>query len=556
MTWSTASDYALPTSGEIRFSWIREMYDQTTGGESLSNYYRGGDIVNSSTYKTSEKNSEEVSIDISYNNTVGDIPTSGTLKLSEFRGAFKEYEEIVDKKNGLSISHSTNSGRKKIQRYILNGHVYQTNTGASAINLNSTDVNRKIIIHVRKDVKIYGGPGGGGGGGGGGTGGASGGTVGIGETRHDFYGQYLGIGTRTDATAPDDAGDGSPGVDGGTGGSCLHINQMKNDLIIYNLGSGNLKPGGGGGGGAGGGGGGGAGGNGGGGGRGGMGTTIAGNYDDLDFGYGPSYYFYAYNRGGINYIINPAMGNVYWESRETIYGTYKTSILWLGQIIYSSTDSTPPSVVQAYNEGWVRGAYVTGDGDTAWYMVNWAGTLPYPGGNGSNGTLGTTGTDGRQGSTGQLGAYYNGEAEVVAGNVELANTAVSNQGAISTGGSAPNPGERRYYAGDGGNGGRGGAGGYGGGHNLGGAAGNFGSPGVSGGAGASGGPGASGGAGASGHVATNPEYYPPSDLFTPILLEKTDGTAGSAGSAGGAGGAGGSKQTGVTATGITTLHNW
>ena len=51
MTWSTSNNWLLPASGTLKFSYVRAMYDQGTGGGlSLSNYYRDDTIVNTNTY--------------------------------------------------------------------------------------------------------------------------------------------------------------------------------------------------------------------------------------------------------------------------------------------------------------------------------------------------------------------------------------------------------------------------------------------------------------------------------------------------------------------------
>lgn len=566
MTWSTVNDYVLPNSGELRFSWIREMYDQTTtDGLRLSDYYRNGAIVNSNTYKTTEVDHNDNAVDISFGNTAGNIPlNTDPLPMSSFYGAFMEYTTTVSKQAGLSITYNTVSNRKKIQRYVLDGHIYKTAAGSNAINLNNTDTNRKIIIHVRKNVNIYGGPGDRGAGGAGGSGGARGGTAGVGggnqASRNAIAGGHAGS-------------DGSNGTAGATGGACLHTVAMNNDLILYNLGQGNLKPGGGGGGGAGGGGGGGSGGPGGAGGKGGMGTTLSGGIN------GDTFYAYTYNgTAGSGSAIDTSMGDCYFEvlfSQGYNQDEYIRKIVWLGTTIYynqSSVGAGPGWTFTANGVDWQRGVNLIDSGDEndpyLRYGLNWRGTLPYPGGTGSNGTLGTNGQAGETGADGQYGAYFNGTNEVIAGNRDQKdNTAYASWGATNAGGSASGGGGGRlWYAGDGGDGGRGGRGGRGGGYSAGGAGGGFGINGSPGGAGRDGVSGAGGAGGITGDTRSNPENYSSAVLSDDVaggtVIGPTNGGTGSTGYAGGGGGGhgsgglGGSIRTGSSPTGLFTSLGW
>ena len=110
MTWSTSNNWLLPGSGTLKFSYVRAMYDQGIGGLSLSNYYRNGAIVNTNTYvaNTDTANPE---IENSSKNKAKDLPTSGGLRLSNFRNVAKEYRETVNSNvggaNGVTISNIT-----------------------------------------------------------------------------------------------------------------------------------------------------------------------------------------------------------------------------------------------------------------------------------------------------------------------------------------------------------------------------------------------------------------------------------------------------------------
>lgn len=551
MSWSTGTHYVLPNSGELRFSWIREMYDQTTDGLRLSNYYRNGTIVNNDTYKTTEVDNNNDSVDISYYNTAGNIPlNTNPLPMSSFYGAFMEYTTTVTKSEGLSITYNTVSNRKKIQRYVLDGHIYKTVASSNAINLNNTDTNRKIIIHVRNNVNIYGGPGAGGAGGSGGGGGAGGGAGGTSAAQPGAGGNAIAGGN--------DGVSGTIGVPGGTGGACLHIDAMHNDLILYNLGQGNLKPGGGGGGGAGGGGGGGAGGNGGGGGRGGMGTAWNPHNSTLTLFGVTEYYYYAYQVGNVNAgEINPTMGDCYWE----VSGS-NNKIVWLGQTIYNSSAALGNfGQAVANGQSFQHLVFSPADGK---YGLNWAGSNPYPGGTGGNGTRGTNGQPGKTGADGKYGAYFDGINEVIAASNRPAqdNTLYASWGVTNAGGSPPNPGARINYAGDGGDGGRGGRGGYGGGYSEGGGGGGFGEVGTIGGTGANGAGGADGTGGTTGDATTNPTNKTAAERFTPLLIAPTSGgtrstgRTGGGGGGGGGGGLGGSIRTGSAPTGLFTSLGW
>ena len=76
--------FVLPTgTTDITFSQIRDMYNQGNGSSNgFKKYYRNGSFVVSTTYNT---------VYNPFNNTAGSIPESGEIKMSQFRGAFKEH---------------------------------------------------------------------------------------------------------------------------------------------------------------------------------------------------------------------------------------------------------------------------------------------------------------------------------------------------------------------------------------------------------------------------------------------------------------------------------
>ena len=569
MTWSVANDYTLPASGEIRFSWIRSMYDQSTSYKNLSDYYRGGDIVTSDTYKTTESLQ-----DISYGNTVTNVSasTDDGISMKSFYGAFKEHETAVGKVNGYTITHTTNATRKKIIRYRFTNTVYQTTTGGTnkgnpGITLNCTATNIKIILHVPTGVTVYGGPGGGGTAGTpGGTGGNPGGSGGTGATVHSFYAPN-GYGAAGDATIGNNAT--VAGGVGGTGGDCLSVVAMANELILYNLGT--LKPGGGGGGGSGAGGGGGGGGSGGGGGIGAMGVCPS-NGTTNEIGTTVSY---LYNRGTVNDNVAANMGDFYWVVdyvQSAWPNPWRIRIYWLGRLIYNENLFNGLNItnVAAYGHTFYKGnianAVVVG-GPNFYYIGLVGTTIPYPSGDGGNGAVGLAGLAGSTGIAGKIGSYHNGTSEQnTTGNTALA-----------TGGSTYSPAggpptfpyslynfpagssQPRLIAGIAGSGGSGGAGGGAGGYASGGGGGTFGGAGTAGGAGLTGGTGGNGTGGGNGAGATATGYT----VSHPFLIGstngggKTNGRTGGSGSGGGAGGAGGVNRAGATPTGtVTIIGGW
>ena len=270
MSWTISTGFALPTraantaaedANKLKFSMIRAMYGQSTGGLSLSDYYRDEDIVTDTTYNSVNP----------FGNMAGNIPLSGGFRMSQFRGAFKEHRvTVADETAPYNINPSTTEYRT--YRYYFTG-VVSSSTWDSSGNGKSgmvVDVpadnidNIRIIVHVVSGGKIGGGPGQGGGGGPAGAGGA-GGTGGSGSQSPSANGDDA------DCSVSSTGGVGTGGSEGKRGGHCIEIvNYSAGEdgfpFYIYNYGQ--LIPGGGGGGGSGGGGGGGAGAAGGGGGHG------------------------------------------------------------------------------------------------------------------------------------------------------------------------------------------------------------------------------------------------------------------------------------------------
>ena len=575
MTWSVVDDYTLPASGEIRFSWIRSMYDQSASKKKLSNYYRGGSVVSGSTYKNTALNKDNTTVDISYGNNVTNVSDDEDdgISMKSFYGAFKEYEDAPSTVDGYTITHTTNAARKKIIRYRFTDTVYQTTTdgttnkGNPGITLNCTATNIKIILHVPASVTVYGGPGGGGTAGTPGTGGSAGVSAGIGATVHSFYAPngYGAIGDLN--TVGNDATVG--GGAGGAGGDCLSVVAMANDLILYNLGT--LKPGGGGGGGSGAGGGGGGGGSGGGGGIGAMGVCPSNGTTDV-IGTTVSY---IRNRGTDNLNVAANMGDCYWllDYVQSLWpNPYRIRIYWLGRLIYTANffNAVNTWTVTAYGHSFYRGDSFIGWNTTTltqYYDIGLAGTtIPYPSGDGGNGGVGLAGLPGSS-IAGKIGSYHNGTGEQnTTGNTALA-----------TGGSTYSPAggpptfpyslynfpagssQPRLIAGIAGSGGNGGVGGGAGGYATGGGGGTFGGAGTAGGDGGTGGDGGDGGNGGTGSGSTATGYSVSHPFYVGATSggSKRNGRGGGSGSTGGTGGAGGDIRTGATPTGtVTTIGGW
>ena len=312
MSWTPSTSFYLPTraasaaatsANTLSFSMIRGMYDFGNNQFlQLSDYYRNGTMVASDTYVDSS----------TYNatNTAHEIPISGELRMSKFRGAAREFIHAFSDTDSTfrskDITLPGNQGRKKVQRFLNNagnnlyesGTVYPPVSGngkkgkASFLVTIDDAANWIVIAHNRGHIW-----GGGGEGGDGSAGGVLGygGAEGIGgDDEYSFAncgGTYCGrYNYRSSSGTPGSAaslGGGSQGggnvntdtENGGGGGPCLRITcsetgQKSPKIYLYNEPDCTINPGGGGGGGSSGGGGGGGSGGGGGGGQGGEGYIV------------------------------------------------------------------------------------------------------------------------------------------------------------------------------------------------------------------------------------------------------------------------------------------
>jgi hypothetical protein len=312
MSWTPSTSFYLPTraasaaatsANTLSFSMIRGMYDFGNNQFlQLSDYYRNGTMVASDTYVDSS----------TYNatNTAHEIPISGELRMSKFRGAAREFIHAFSDTDSTfrskDITLPGNQGRKKVQRFLNNagnnlaesGTVYPPVSGngkkgkASFLVTIDDAANWIVIAHNRGHIW-----GGGGEGGDGSAGGVLGygGAEGIGaDDEYSFAncgGTYCGrydyrysSGQLYSAASigGGSQGGGSVNTDtenGGGGGPCLRITcsetgQKSPKIYLYNEPDCTINPGGGGGGGSSGGGGGGGSGGGGGGGAGGEGYIV------------------------------------------------------------------------------------------------------------------------------------------------------------------------------------------------------------------------------------------------------------------------------------------
>lgn len=442
--------FVLPTSGEIRFSKVRDMYDQDAGGLSLSNYYRStttSGIVNSDTYHSTVN---------PFVNTAHSIPESGELKMSQFRGAFKEHRVPVGNVTApYNINPSTTEHRT--YRYYVTGVVSSSTwdssgNGISGMVVNVAVDNIRIIVHVTADGKIGAGPGQGGAGGAGGNGG-TGATGGTGSSQNGV------AGGNADCNVSTNGADGYNGSAGKRGGHCIEIVDYTLDQPFHILcNSGKLIPGGGGGGGAGGGGGGGAGEAGGGGGKGAQGYNLITS--------SPSY-------GIGNRIRQDRLSN----------GKYDYTVRFADATVYDTTDYTQDgesfrSSFTVNGVTYTKGAMYSDDGDGLrnFYVIATNVKSYFDGGNGGNGRSGETGVLGWTGAAGGRGGYLQSD-----GNITSPSTGHALQGDRSdtSGTAGVDPYGQpsiNYYngtcnAGFGGRGGGSGGGGGGGGYASGGAGG-------------------------------------------------------------------------------------
>ena len=456
--------FVLPASGDIKFSQVRDMYDQGNGTSlGFKKYYRSIDtngIVNSDTYHTSVN---------PFSNTAHDIPESGELKMSQFRGAFKEHRVTVGTVAApYNIDSTTvDTAEKRTYRFYVTGYVHQSasawdssGNGKSGMVVNVTGSNTRVIVHVVSGGKIGGGPGQGGGGGYAGQGG-TGGTAGSGSSQSGV------AGGNADCNVSSDGNDGGIGSGGKRGGHCIEIlDYTENDPFhIHKDDDDGLIPGGGGGGGAGGGGGGGAGETGGGGGHGAKGYNSS-SLTQYHQSYPGQYYFW---RGADSFNNNTYRWQVRWND-TIIYSTdYEYGSGALASVVYNGV---------TYNKGAsATDTQYGNDPDYDWWEITNTDYRTYfNGGPGGQGKSGVTGEPGRTGPAGGRGGYLNNVGAITAASTGHAAWGDKNDNSGSAGTSMyGNPSATAYNGtcngGFGGQGGGSGGGGGGGGYAAGGAGG-------------------------------------------------------------------------------------
>jgi hypothetical protein len=454
--------FVLPASGAIKFSQVRDMYDQGNG--SLSDYYRSTDtngIVNSDTYHTSVN---------PFINTAENIGTTGTpLKLSQFRGAFKEHRVTVGTVAApYNIDSTTvDTAEKRTYRFYVTGYVHQSasawdssGNGKSGMVVNVTGSNTRVIVHVVSGGKIGGGPGQGGGGGYAGQGG-TGGTAGSGSSQNGV------AGGNADCNVSSNGNDGDIGSGGKRGGHCIEILDypVQDPFHIHKDDVDCLIPGGGGGGGAGGGGGGGAGETGGGGGHGAQGYNSS-SLTKYHQSYPGQYYFW---RGADSFNNNTYRWQVRWNdtiiySTEYTYGSGALASVVYNGVTYNKGASAPDT---QYGN----------DPDYDWWEITNTDYRTYfNGGPGGQGKSGVTGEPGRTGPAGGRGGYLNNVGAITAASTGYTAWGDKNDTSGSAGTSMYGSPSAIAYNGScnggfGGQGGGSGGGGGGGGYAAGGAGG-------------------------------------------------------------------------------------
>ena len=181
MAWTLATSWYLPTRGsgvdasdgnKLKFSQIRSMYDQSTGGKSLKNYYRNGTIVTSDTYFASipEVDSGGNTIDkiIDDTNQARLIPTSGQLRMSKFRGSAKNHilnlssqtSTIQGSSRNLSnlleddLVDNANSTNKRIYHVNIDEEVYSIHNGKKGLVVNNFNGHHRVYIWITGDGSI------------------------------------------------------------------------------------------------------------------------------------------------------------------------------------------------------------------------------------------------------------------------------------------------------------------------------------------------------------------------------------------------------------------
>lgn len=473
--------FVLPTGNTaIKFSQIRDMYDQGDGDDSgFKKYYREGSVVGPSTYNT---------VYDPLVNSAKDIPITGDLEMSGFRGAYKEHIKTINSIKGpyrLYTNGSIDTNEKRTYRFLVTGNIFHSSTNSSwddngngnpGINVDVPGSNTRVIIHFTSDGKIGGGPGKAGTGGNGGLGGVSG-LPGSGSTTQGVRGGDA------DCTYSRSGTDGESGTRGGDGGHCILVTEYPVNETLYIRGYRDVNnvligfyPGGGGGGGAGGGSGGGAGETGGGGGKGAQG----------------------YNSSSVTEyeIYTPT---TWWRREADSFNnnTYRWWVTWRGTTVYREYDYSYgngglSSVVGndgvTYNKGSVRDNPRFDDDDLTFYENTNSDIRTYfDGGNGSDGRRGVNGSNGLRGGDGSMGRTLKSGGVLTTNDISGHSGEDDRADEESTNGYGAQSGSTgatgTCNAGNGGHGGNSGLGGGGGGYSAGGAGGGIGAAGSNGGTG-------------------------------------------------------------------------
>lgn len=180
--WNLATSWYLPTrtisqtaseGNKLKFSQIRSMYDQTTGGKSLRNYYRNGNIVTNDTYFAAieEVNSDSITVEkiIDDTNQARFVATSGNqLSMSMFRGCAKNHKLdlstqaiiIRGTKRTLSdllvtsLADSTGSTNKRIYHVNVDQEVYSDTGGKEGLIVDGFNANHKVYIWITENGSI------------------------------------------------------------------------------------------------------------------------------------------------------------------------------------------------------------------------------------------------------------------------------------------------------------------------------------------------------------------------------------------------------------------
>ena len=121
----------LSNSGELKFSHLRSRFrlsNEQNVKVKMSQYYRGKDVGNLGTI-------------VSNGGTTSNIPTSGTIKMSNFRGTGHNFgnatqlSTLTASARGYVFSHGTRSPGDKVRNYCV---IYNSSqfvpTGGSATN--------------------------------------------------------------------------------------------------------------------------------------------------------------------------------------------------------------------------------------------------------------------------------------------------------------------------------------------------------------------------------------------------------------------------------------